>query len=45
MKLANMRNVQGVGVNTFDPKQNSYPLASGNDVAKDSQSKNSSRYY
>ncbi|KAI5647317.1 hypothetical protein M9H77_33322 [Catharanthus roseus] len=40
--LGNGQTVSGVGVNTFDPKQNSYPLASGNDVAKDSQSKNSS---
>ncbi|KAL2477772.1 Subtilisin-like protease SBT4.14 [Forsythia ovata] len=42
--LGNGQTVSGVGVNTFDPKQKLYPLASGIDVAKNADSKDASRY-
>ncbi|KAL7083282.1 hypothetical protein ACP275_14G151300 [Erythranthe tilingii] len=42
--LGNGAIVSGIGVSLFDPKQNLYPLANGIDVAKNSDSKDSSRY-
>lgn len=33
---------QGVGISTFEPKQKSYPLASGADAAKSSDTKDDS---
>ncbi|CAI9101659.1 OLC1v1039032C1 [Oldenlandia corymbosa var. corymbosa] len=40
--LGNGHTLPGTGVNTFEPKQKSYPLVSGMDVAKDAQNRNSS---
>lgn len=37
--------MQGVGVNAFEPKQKSYPIETGMDVAKNNKSRNSSRCY
>ncbi|XP_022859412.1 subtilisin-like protease SBT4.14 [Olea europaea var. sylvestris] len=42
--LGNGQMVAGVGINTFEPKQKSYPLVSGVDVAKNADSKDESRY-
>ncbi|KAG8363357.1 hypothetical protein BUALT_Bualt19G0014000 [Buddleja alternifolia] len=36
--------VSGIGINTFEPKQKLYPLASGIDVAKNKDTKDASRY-
>ncbi|CAK9145792.1 unnamed protein product [Ilex paraguariensis] len=36
--------VSGIGVNAFNPKQNSYPLVTGADVAQASASKDSARF-
>ncbi|XP_027158678.1 subtilisin-like protease SBT4.14 [Coffea eugenioides] len=38
--LGNGQTVSGIGVNTFEPTQKSYPLTSGMDVAKDSKRRN-----
>ncbi|KAL3517065.1 hypothetical protein ACH5RR_023967 [Cinchona calisaya] len=38
--LGNGLTVTGVGVDTFEPKQKSYPLTSGRDAAKDSKNRN-----
>lgn len=42
--LGNGRTVSGIGVNAFDPKQKLYPLAMGVDIAKSSDTRESSRY-
>ncbi|KAK6804476.1 hypothetical protein RDI58_002260 [Solanum bulbocastanum] len=42
--LGNGRTVSGIGANTFDPKQKLYPLAMGVDIAKSSDTRESSRY-
>ncbi|KAI3449154.1 hypothetical protein Pfo_005819 [Paulownia fortunei] len=42
--LGNGVTVSGIGVSTFEPKQKLYPLASGIDVAKNSDTKDASRY-
>lgn len=34
---------QGVGIDTFDPKQNMYPLVTGADAAKNSDTQDSAR--
>ncbi|KAK6142863.1 hypothetical protein DH2020_023211 [Rehmannia glutinosa] len=44
VELGNGVTLSGIGVSTFEPKQNMYPLASGVDVAKNSDTKDSSRY-
>ncbi|GAY42057.1 hypothetical protein CUMW_063980 [Citrus unshiu] len=44
VKTGNGRSVSGVGVNTFDPKEKFYPLVSGADVAKNSESRDSARF-
>ncbi|XP_073291267.1 subtilisin-like protease SBT4.14 isoform X1 [Primulina huaijiensis] len=42
--LGNGLTVSGIGVNTFEPTKNSYPLASGVDLSKNSETKELSRY-
>ncbi|CAL2241457.1 unnamed protein product [Prunus armeniaca] len=42
--LGNGKDVSGIGVNTFNPKKNLYPLVSGVDVARNSQTKESARF-
>ncbi|XP_059651491.1 subtilisin-like protease SBT4.14 [Cornus florida] len=42
--LGNGKTTSGVGVNTFNPKQKSYPLVNGADAAKTSSSKESASY-
>nr|AIC80768.1 subtilase [Cicer arietinum] len=39
VQLGNGKNVSGVGINCFNPKQNQYPVINGIDAAKDSKSK------
>lgn len=36
--------LQGIGINGFEPKQQFYPITSGNDVAIDIESKESAGY-
>ena len=36
--------MQGVGVSTFNPEQNLYPLVRGAEIALNRESKNSARY-
>lgn len=36
--------MQGIGVNAFDPKKKLYPLTAGVDMAKSSDTRDSSRY-
>lgn len=36
--------LQGVGVSTFDPKQNLYPLVNGVDIALNAESRENARY-
>ncbi|KAL0309188.1 UNVERIFIED_CONTAM: Subtilisin-like protease SBT4.14 [Sesamum radiatum] len=42
--LGNGATVSGIGVSMFEPKEKMYPLASGVDVAKNSDTKEESRY-
>ncbi|KAK4738708.1 hypothetical protein R3W88_002405 [Solanum pinnatisectum] len=42
--LGNGRTVSGIGANVFDPKQKLYPLVMGVDIAKSSDTRESSRY-
>ncbi|KAL3829609.1 hypothetical protein ACJIZ3_018411 [Penstemon smallii] len=42
--LGNGLKVSGVGISMFEPKQKFYPLSNGIDVAKNSDSKDASRY-
>ncbi|OAY49255.1 subtilisin-like protease SBT4.14 [Manihot esculenta] len=44
IELGNGKNISGLGITTFEPKQKLYPIVSGADVAKNSQSKDSSRF-
>ncbi|XP_051145151.1 subtilisin-like protease SBT4.14 isoform X2 [Andrographis paniculata] len=44
VELGNGEIVSGIGVNTFEPKKKLYPLTSGIDVAKNSDTKEASRY-
>ncbi|KAF5466901.1 hypothetical protein F2P56_016783 [Juglans regia] len=42
--LGNGKNILGLGVSTFNPKQELYPLISGADAARDSASKEDARF-
>ncbi|KAK2650467.1 hypothetical protein Ddye_017956 [Dipteronia dyeriana] len=44
VELGNGKSVFGTGVSLFDPKQKLYPLVSGADVAKNSESKENARF-
>ncbi|OIT39454.1 PREDICTED: subtilisin-like protease SBT4.14 [Nicotiana attenuata] len=44
VELGNGRIVSGIGVSTFDPKKKLYPLTAGVDMAKSSDTRDSSRY-
>lgn len=44
VRLGNRKKVQGVGVNTFEPKENFYPIVSGVDAALNSESKENARF-
>ncbi|XP_016499904.1 subtilisin-like protease SBT4.14 [Nicotiana tabacum] len=44
VELGNGRIVSGIGVNAFDPKKKLYPLTMGVDMAKGSDTRDSSRY-
>ncbi|XP_038684312.1 subtilisin-like protease SBT4.14 isoform X1 [Tripterygium wilfordii] len=44
VELGNGKTVSGIGVNTFEAKQKLYPLVSGVDVAKNSESKEMARF-
>ncbi|XP_038892956.1 subtilisin-like protease SBT4.14 [Benincasa hispida] len=44
LELGNGKNISGVGINIFNPKQKMYPLVSGGDVARNSESKDSASY-
>ncbi|KAJ9188404.1 hypothetical protein P3X46_003763 [Hevea brasiliensis] len=44
VELGNGKNFSGIGVNAFEPKQKPYPIVSGADVAKNSESKDSARF-
>ncbi|KAK4415971.1 Subtilisin-like protease SBT4.14 [Sesamum alatum] len=44
VELGNGATVSGIGVSLFEPKEKMYPLASGADVAKSSDTKEESRY-
>ncbi|RDX88454.1 Subtilisin-like protease SBT4.14, partial [Mucuna pruriens] len=44
VQLGNGKNVSGVGVSCFDPKEKQYPLVNGIDAAKDSKDKDDARF-
>ncbi|OMO65486.1 hypothetical protein COLO4_31156 [Corchorus olitorius] len=44
VKLGNGKTISGIGINTFDPKQSSYPIVSGADVALNSENKENARF-
>ncbi|KAL2330417.1 hypothetical protein Fmac_017998 [Flemingia macrophylla] len=44
VQLGNGKNVSGVGVSCFDPKQKQYPLINGTDAAKSSKEKENARF-
>ncbi|WCJ23122.1 Subtilisin-like protease SBT4.14 [Euphorbia peplus] len=44
IEMGNGKTISGVGVNTFEPKQKSYPLITGTDAAKNSETKIDARF-
>ncbi|XP_039683732.1 subtilisin-like protease SBT4.14 isoform X2 [Medicago truncatula] len=44
VQLGSGKNVSGVGISCFDPKQNRYPIINGIDAAKDSKSKEDAKF-
>ncbi|KAL0540115.1 hypothetical protein IC582_024345 [Cucumis melo] len=44
LELGNGKNVSGVGINIFNPKKKMYPLVSGGDVARNSESKDTASF-
>ncbi|XP_022759531.1 subtilisin-like protease SBT4.14 [Durio zibethinus] len=44
VKLGNGKSFSGIGINTFEPKEKLYPIVSGGDVAKNSESKEFARF-
>ncbi|KAL2337400.1 hypothetical protein Fmac_011846 [Flemingia macrophylla] len=44
IELGNGKNVSGVGVSTFNPKQKQYPFVNGIDAARNSESKENAKF-
>ncbi|KAK8612030.1 hypothetical protein V6N13_132063 [Hibiscus sabdariffa] len=44
VKLGNGKSFSGIGINTFESKENFYPIVSGADVARNSGSKENARF-
>ncbi|KAI4354953.1 hypothetical protein L6164_003773 [Bauhinia variegata] len=44
IELGNGKNVSGVGINAFNPKQKQYPLVTGVDAARNSENKENARF-
>ncbi|XP_004510915.2 subtilisin-like protease SBT4.14 isoform X2 [Cicer arietinum] len=44
IELGNRKNVSGLGISTFSPKQKQYPLVNGVDAARDASSKENAKF-